>query len=95
MKQSHLHWKSYEKILISKPGFTQIADELEIEYQIARAITKARIERNMSQHDLAKVMHTKQSVISRAENAKTLPSLSFLKRLAAALNVSLQIQFKY
>jgi len=39
-------------------------------------------------------MNTKQSVISRVENAKTVPSLSFLKRLAQVLDASLQVQFK-
>ncbi|QQG44479.1 MAG: helix-turn-helix transcriptional regulator [Candidatus Roizmanbacteria bacterium] len=47
------------------------------------------------QKKLAEKLNTKQSVISRVENAKTVPSLTFLKRLAKALNASLQIQFKY
>ena len=55
---------------------------------------KARIEKGLTQADIAKRMKTKQSVISRAENAKTVPSLSFLKRLARVLGLSLQVQFK-
>ncbi|MBI2443151.1 MAG: helix-turn-helix transcriptional regulator [Candidatus Levybacteria bacterium] len=39
-------------------------------------------------------LNTKQSVISRVENAKTVPSLSFLKRLTQVLDASLQVQFK-
>jgi len=48
----------------------------------------------MTQKELAKKMNTTQSVISRVEQAKTSPSISFLKRLAAALNTTLQVQFK-
>lgn len=90
----HLDWEDYEKELLAKPGFKEAVKETELEYQIARAIVEARIKKGMTQEDLAKAMNTKQSVISRAENAKTVPSLSFLKRLAQVLDASLQVQFK-
>ncbi len=90
----HLDWNDYEKELLVKPGFKEALKETELEYQVARAIVEARIKRGMTQEDLAKAMNTKQSVISRAENAKTVPSLSFLKRLAQVLDASLQVQFK-
>ncbi len=89
-----MDWKEYEKILMQRPGFKEALEETRLEYEIARAIIKARIERGLTQAEIAKRMHTKQSVISRVENAKTVPSLSFLKRLADALNTSLQVQFK-
>jgi ribosome-binding protein aMBF1 (putative translation factor) len=90
----HLDWEDFEKELLVKPGFKEALRETELEYQVARAIVEARVKRGMTQEDLAKAMNTKQSVISRAENAKTIPSLSFLKRLAQVLNASLQVQFK-
>jgi ribosome-binding protein aMBF1 (putative translation factor) len=89
-----MDWKEYEKILMQRPRFKEALEETQLEYEIARAIIKARIERGLTQAEIAKRMHTKQSVISRVENAKTVPSLSFLKRLADALNASLQVQFK-
>lgn len=61
----------------------------------ARVLIKARIEKGLTQAEIAKRMHTKQSVISRVENAKTVPSLSFLKRLAHVLDATLQVQFKF
>lgn len=90
----HLDWEDFEKELLAKPGFAEAAKETELEYQVAYAIIEARVKRGMTQEDLAKAMNTKQSVISRAENAKTTLSLSFLKRLAQVLNASLQVQFK-
>lgn len=89
-----MDWKEYEKILMQRSGFKEALEETRLEYEIARAIIKARIERGLTQAEIAKRMHTKQSVISRVENAKTVPSLSFLKRLADALNTSLQVHFK-
>ena len=76
------------------PKFRKAYEESELEYQVARALIKARLERGFTQKDLAEKLHTRQSVISRVENAKTVPSLSFLKRLAQVLDASLQVQFK-
>lgn len=93
--KQYIDWDDYEKELLAKPGFKEALKETELEYQVARAIVEARIKKGMTQEDLAKAMNTKQSVISRAENARTVPSLSFLKRLAQVLNASLQVQFKF
>lgn len=76
-------------------AFRKAYKESKLEYQIARALIKARLEQGMTQKELAKRLKTKQSVISRVENAKTVPSLSFLKRLAGVLKASLQVEFKF
>lgn len=91
----HLDWNDFEKELLARPGFKEALEETRLEYEIARALIKARIEKGLTQAEIAKRMHTKQSVISRVENARTIPSLSFLKRLAQVLNASLQVQFKF
>lgn len=89
-----MDWEEYEKILMQKPGFKKALDETKLEYQIARELIKTRIEKGLTQADVAKLVKTKQSVISRVENAKTTPSLSFLKRVADALNTELHIHFR-
>ena len=91
----HLAWEDFEKELFKRPGFKEAQEETRLEYEIARALIKARIEKGLTKAEVAKRMNTKQSVISRVENARTLPSLSFLKRLAHVLNASLQVQFKF
>ena len=87
-------WDDFRKELEAQPGFKEALKETELEFQVARAVIEARIKKGMTQEDLAKAMNTKQSVISRVENAKTVPSLSFLKRLAQVFGASLQVQFK-
>ncbi|MBI4130054.1 helix-turn-helix transcriptional regulator [Candidatus Roizmanbacteria bacterium] len=95
MKRKDLvDWEDFEKELFKQPGFKEAVKETELEYQVARAIIEARVKKGMTQADLASAMHTKQSVISRVENARTTPSLSFLKRLANVLDASLHVQFK-
>lgn len=88
------NWEKHKKRLLKNPEFKKLYEESRIEYEIARAIIRARIERGLTQKQLADKLHTRQSVISRVEGANTTPSISFLKRLAAAFNTTLQVQFK-
>ncbi len=90
----YMDFQTHKKQLMRNPVFRKAYEESEPEYQIARALIKARLERGYTQKELAKKLHTKQSVISRVENAKTAPTITFLKRLADVLNTSLQVQFK-
>lgn len=92
--KNYSDWESHKKDLLKQPKFREALKETELEYQIARAIIEARINRGLTQLELAKRLNTKQSVISRVENAKTIPSLSFLKRLALVLGITLHVSFK-
>ncbi len=89
-----MDFKEHKKQLMKNPSFRKAYEESELEYQIARALIRARIEKGLTQAKLAKKLHTTQSVVSRVESGNSLPSLSFLKRLAEALGTSLQVQFK-
>ncbi|MBI2338285.1 helix-turn-helix transcriptional regulator [Candidatus Daviesbacteria bacterium] len=93
-KLNYVRWEDYEKELFKQPGFKEAMEETRLEYEIARALIQARIQKGLTQAQIAKRMKTKQSVISRVENARTIPSLSFLKRLAKVLGATLQVQFK-
>ena len=89
-----MDWDTHKKILLKDPEFRKVYEESRLEYEIARAIIRARIEKGLNQKQLADKLNTKQSVISRVESANTTPSLSLLKRLAQALDISLRVQFK-
>lgn len=86
-------FEEHKKILLKNPEFRKIYEATRLEREIARAIIRARIERSLTQAQLAKKLKTKQSVILRVESGQTTPSLSFLKRLAAVLNLSLKVEF--
>ncbi|OGY08326.1 MAG: hypothetical protein A2782_00680 [Candidatus Blackburnbacteria bacterium RIFCSPHIGHO2_01_FULL_43_15b] len=87
-------WNKLKEEWLKDPRFRKLYEESQPEYEIARALIRARIEKKITQKELAKKMRTTQSVISRVEQAKTSPSISFLKRLAKALDTTLQVQFK-
>lgn len=89
-----MDFETHKKLLMKNPKFRKAYEESQLEYEIARAVIRARIEKGLTQKQLADKLNTKQSVISRVESANTTPSLSFLKRLAQALNTSLRVQFK-
>ena len=93
-RQDVVYWEDFEKELFKRPGFKEAQEATRLEYEIARALIKARIEKGLTQAEVARRMNTKQSVISRVENARTMPSLAFLKKLAEVLNASLQVHFK-
>ncbi len=87
-----MNFQVHKKQLLKNPAFAKAYRNSELEYQIARMLIKARLNRGITQKDLAQKLNTQQSVISRAEQAKTVPSLSFLKKAAKALNVQLSVK---
>lgn len=86
--------EKHKTLLMRDAEFRKALKEVEPEFQVARALIRARSRKNLTQAELAKKLGTKQSVLSRVENAKTVPTISFLKRLANVLGVSLQIRFE-
>ena len=86
-------FEKLEKKLMKNPSFRKEHEATRVEFEIAKEIIRTRIEKGLTQKQLAEKLKTRQSVISRVESMNTTPSLSFLKRLAVALNVSLQVKF--
>lgn len=77
--------------LMKDPEFVKEWKKVEPEYQLARQIIKARLEKKISQEELASKMGTGQAVISRLEGMNAKPSISLIKRLADALETPLTI----
>jgi len=77
----------------SRKGFAKAYDSLELEYQIAGQMLKARARAGLTQDAVAQRMGTTKSAISRLEGAgKHAPSLSTLKRYAMAVGCDLQVK---
>lgn len=80
--------------MMKDPEFKAEYDRLGPEYEIIEAIIRKRLEKNISQKQLAEKMGTKQSALSRLESGNYNPSLAFLKKVAAALDAKLSISIK-
>jgi len=88
-----MDWNTHKKQLLKDLKFRQALKDVELEYRIAREVIAQRIKHKLTQKQLAQKLKTRQSVVSRVENAKTTTSLSFLKRLAEAFNTTLSVSF--
>ena len=76
-----------------KPGFQEAYDALELEYQIASQMLRARSRAKLTQDAVAERMGTTKSAVSRLESAgKHAPSLSTLKRYAEAVGCDLSVK---
>ena len=89
----HLSFDKFLKDSLKNPKIKAEYDKLQPEFALIDALIKSRAKNNMTQRQLANKMGTKQSVISRLEIGRANPTLSFLKRLAKALNSKLEIRF--
>ena len=66
---------------LKDPEFRRAYEELEPAYQLIRL----RLQRGMTQQELAEKVGTTQSTIARLESGNANPSISTLERVAAAL----------
>lgn len=78
---------------LKDPEFRKIWEEGEADYQLGRQIIQARIDKKISQRELAKRANTTQAVISRIESQSVSPTLQMATRIARALGKTLQISF--
>ena len=80
---------------MKKPSFKKEFDSLEEEFVLAKEVINLRKKMNMTQKELAEKVGTSQPAIARLEsgNYKNV-SLSFIRRLAFALNAVPEIHLK-
>ena len=88
-----LYFDDYLKEQLKDAEFKKIWDEGEAEYQAGTALIQARIEKKLSQRQLAKKAKTTQAVISRIERMSVSPSVGLLQKLALAMGKRLKIKF--
>ena len=94
MSENGVSWENLKKELLADPDTYREYKALEPEYEVIRQIIKARIEQDLTQAELARLIGTKQSNISRLEGGDYNPSLQFLKRVAKGLGKELHITFE-
>ena len=79
---------------LKKPGFRKAYEELEDGYQLARHLIRLRIDRDLTQAQLARLVGTSQPAIARLEAGNhTNLTLAFLFRIAKALDLRAELRF--
>ncbi len=90
--------KNFIKKLLSNPEVKKQYDELEEEFELLREMLQAREAKNKTQQEVADLMKTSKSTVSRLESSvnsstKHSPTLSTLRRYAHALGYRVKITF--
>ena len=79
---------------LNDPEFAKAWAETELEDQIKRAVISARIEKGLTQAQLADLSGLRQSNISRIENGVATPTLQTLNAIACGTGKKLKISFE-
>lgn len=93
--RNYRYFDDWLKEQLKVPEFSREYKKVQTENAPIRAIIKARMEKGMTQTQIAKKMGTTQSSIARVEAGSTNPSLKFMQKLADALGARLEIKFHF
>jgi predicted transcriptional regulator len=85
---SKITFQDWQEQQNQDPDFVAERLELETGYQIARL----RILQGLTQEELAEKVGTRQPSIARLESGRSMPSLSFLEKIADALDAKIEIK---
>ena len=78
---------------LKDPVFKAEWDALDPEFSVIEAMLKARKESGLTQKQLSERTGIAQADISKLENWNANPSIRTLQRLAAAMGMTLQVEF--
>lgn len=84
-------YTDFKRKLLKDKRIKASYDALEPEFVLIQNVIQKRLEKGLTQKDLAKKIGTKQSAVSRLESGRSNPSFAFLQKVAVALESQLRI----
>ena len=84
-------FESALKRALRDPEIKKEYDALEPEFALIEQLIRKRLEKGLTQKELATKIGTKQSAISRLEGGNFNPTLALLNKVAKALNTKIRI----
>ena len=82
--------QSMEEFL-ADPAKREAYESLSVEFSIHNALIRERIEKKLTQKQLAKKLGIAQSALARFESGRGNPTLSFLQKITAGLGLKLTV----
>lgn len=79
---------------LKDPAFAEAWAESEISHELTRQIIALRLQRGLTQKEVARSIGTTQSVIARIENGEQNVSLKTISKLANALKANVKIDLQ-
>ncbi len=84
-------YAKFKKQLLGNKHIKRAYDELGPEFEVATLLIRKRLQCKITQKELAEIMGTRQSAISRFESGTYNPSVGLLYKIAEALDAKLKI----
>ena len=84
-------WKEYKREALKNPELKKAYDALEPEYRLASSLIQARLDKKMTQQELAEKAGVTQNTITRLESGTTNPTVSTISRVAGILGKELKL----
>ena len=85
-------YAQFHKELMKDPMRRKAYEDLELEFKIYEALIHARIQKKLTQKQLAGRIGVAQSALARFESGRTNPTLSFLKKVTVGLGLKLVVK---
>ncbi|GAB6145012.1 helix-turn-helix domain-containing protein [Desulfocicer niacini] len=89
-------FESFKDEALKNPAVKKECDSLEPVFELRRKLIKLRINKGVTQEQLAGIMGTNKSNISRLESGENIsyPTFKTISKYAAALGYKVDIEFK-
>lgn len=84
-------WKEYKTEALKDPAFKKSYDALEPEFRLAESLIQARIDKKLTQQQLADKAGVSQTIIARLESGQSNPTINSVNRVANVLGKELQL----
>lgn len=95
VKFASISHKEFFQEQMKDPEFKKAFEDSEEEFNVLRQVVEMRLEKGLTQSQIAERMHTTRSVVCRLEAGLSNgvpPSLTMLKRYAAVLGKTVQLR---
>ena len=86
--------QEYPSKRVQNPEFEKQWEESRLQYEVARQLIQLRKQAGLTQEELARKLHTRQSEISRIENGDQNISLEKLRRMVEAMGGNVEIRIE-
>lgn len=87
-------YKQFKRELLKNRKVKESYEKLMPEFEIVEMIIRKRIEKGLTQKELAEKIGTKQSAISRLESGNYNPTLRLLRKVSRAIGAKLEIRLE-
>ena len=92
MSKASVKFEEIKEKLLEEEEFKNEYERLKPRYDIISQLIEARAEKNITQGDLAQMVGTQKSNISRLESGTYNPSLDFLIKVAKCLGKEIKVK---